>query len=446
MKKILLQLSKLMSVRMLAIGLTFVQTILLTRVLGGELFGLFSFALSISALLTLVLSLGVDQVIMRDISRIGVGRIHRMAVWRDQWHLVMRLVVPLTLSVVVIGLWLALATDVFGGYAITVAAGFFILPVVMMRKYVESIVLGTKAVLRSIVGSQIVYPLLMILGGGCILLLGTQPSVTLISWIYIGATLGSLALSVALGWLVFKRLFRGSDTLEGESPGRQAILKSSAHFALVSLGFVMGQHVDVLLTGVLAGPEQVSIVRIASRVAELAALMRAIVVLQYKPRLAEAHGKGDISCLRRHVRLMTTIFVCTGAPLTFGLWIFADQVMSIFGAEFTSGAWVMRIYVLGVFFTLLSGPCTSLLSMCGYEHYASRFVWCALFINVVLDLALIPVFGALGCAIANMISMLFIAVVSTLIVIRALNINPSFLGLVTQTSFFISRQAQRDDT
>lgn len=437
MKKILVQLSKLLSVRMLAIGLTFVQTIVLTRVLGGELFGLLTFALSMSAILMLVLSLGLDQVMMRDIARIGPDRVGATPRWRDDWRLLRRVVAPLTLAVSAIGLVLCFGSDLFGIYSPTVAVGFAMLPLVMARKYVESIVLGTKAVVRSILGSQIAYPVLMILGAGIIWLWGTLPGAVVISWVYVAATMGSLVLSLMLGRLIFRRLSGGGSAGaphgagqadKGESPGQSAILKSSGHFALVSLGFVMGQHVDVLLTGVFAGPEEVSIVRIASRVAELAALMRAIVVLQYKPQLAEAHGQGDMAKLQSLVSTMALIFVVTGLPLTLGLWVYAEQVMSVFGPEFVDGAWPMRIYVLGIFFTLVCGPCTVLLSMAGQERIASRIVWIALGINIVFDLILIPLYGPLGCAIANFLSLCFIGVASVLADHRILKIYPTILA------------------
>lgn len=433
MKKILIQLSKVMSVRVLAIGLSFLQVIVLTRVLGGHVFGILSFALSIGAFSMLVLSLGVDQVIMRDIARFGPDRVAATTTWRDDWLLVRRLVVPATLTVTVIGIWICLGTDWLGIYSVTTAAALAVLPVVMARKYLESIMLGAKEVVRSVLGSQVIYPLLMLLGGLVIMVSAFTPSVEIVSVIYILATVGSLGLSAVLALVVLRRL-RGDPDADTQytSPGARVVFKSSLNFAMVSLGFVMGQHVDVLLTGVLAAPEDVSIVRIASRVAELAALMRAIVVLQYKPQLAEAHGQGDTEKLQKIVSTMALIFVATGLPLTIGLWIFADQVMAVFGPEFVHGAWAMRIYVLGILFTLACGPCTVLLSMSGQEHLASRIVWIALGLNIAFDLVLIPHYGPLGCAFANLISLCFIGVASVMADNRVLKVYPTIMTAVFQ--------------
>jgi O-antigen/teichoic acid export membrane protein len=378
---------------------------------------------------------------MRDIARFGVGRVTTTTTWRDDWLLVRRFVVPITLAVSVVGVGICLGTDVMGVYSITTAATFMMLPVIMLRKYVESIMLGTKAVVRSILGSQVIYPLLMMLGALLMMGLALVPSASAVSVIYITATIGSLALSALLGIEILRRLRQTPKTdLEDTSPGKRAVFNSSMNFALVSLGFVMGQHIDVLLTGVLATPEDVSIVRIASRIAELAALMRAIVVLQYKPQLAEAHGQGDMVKLQELVSTMALIFVATGLPLTIGLWLFAEPVMSVFGPEFVQGAWAMRVYVLGIFFTLVCGPCIVLLSMAGQEHLASRIVWAALALNIAFDLLLIPIYGPLGCAFANLISLFFIGVASVIADNRVLKIYPTIVTAVLKTFAKVSKQ------
>jgi len=429
MKKILVQLSKVMSVRVLAIGLSFLQAIILTRVLGGELFGLLSFALSIGALATLVLSFGLDQVMMRDIAKFGPANVTKTTSWRDDLALVKWVVTPATLIVTALGLIACLTTNVFGQYTIITAAVFLSLPIVLLRKYQEAAVLGAKEVVRSVLGSQIAYPVLMILGGLALMGLtaigsSITPTAQIVGLIYLVATLGSFALSVVIGWTVIKRLRDAARTPQEEtSQGQRAVFNSGMNFALVSLGFVMGQHIDVLLTGVLSDDlNDVSIVRIASRVAELAALMRAIVSLQYKPQLAEAHGQNDMAKLQKLVSTMALIFVITGLPITIGLWIFAEPVMAVFGPEFVEGAWAMRIYVLGIFFTMACGPCTVLLSMAGQERIASRILWISLCLNIILDVILIPIYGPVGCAIANLVSLCFMGVASVIMDNRVLKI------------------------
>jgi O-antigen/teichoic acid export membrane protein len=216
--------------------------------------------------------------------------------------------------------------------------------------------------------------------------------------------------------------------------GRKGFI-SGIHFSLVSLGFVLGQHIDVLLMGVLSTPENVALVRIAARVAEMAALMRAIVVLQYKPLMAEAYGKGEFELLQSHVSFMVKVFFITGIPVTLGLWFFAEQAMAVFGTEFVSGAWAMRVYIFGVFFLLLCGPCNAILAVTDNERKASKYVWTAIAINVVLDLILIPIYGAVGCGIANATSMVFVGVLSVKAARSHLKIDTTILSIFNKKQF-----------
>ena len=287
MKSILVKLCKLFSVRMLAIGLTFLQTIAITQVFGSEVFGLLSFALSISALLVLVLSAGLDQVLMRDIARIGKDVVAKSERWKDIWRLIKRFVLPVTLFVTLGGGMTVTYTPLAGAYQQTLLVVFILLPVILSRKYLEAMCQGTKQVIRSIMGSQIVYPLLMILGAAYVWCFGVNPNSITMSFVYAVALTGSMFASVLLIAGTLKKIGANTDvsTIDNElhaSPGERKLFLSGIHLSLVSLGFVLGQHIDVLLMGVLSTPEDVALVRVAARVAEIAGLMRAIIILQYK--------------------------------------------------------------------------------------------------------------------------------------------------------------------
>lgn len=426
-----------MSVQSLSTILILIQTIVLTRVFGSEAFGLFSFALSISALAVLIFSAGLDQVLMRDIARIGKG-----VMYSDRWKGTLRLiklyVIPIALifsTCASITIWF---TKISGDYQLPLLAVFLMLPFVIARKYTEAISLGTKQAIRSITGSQIVYPLLMILGGGFIYILGVQSGALSISLIYSLACIVSLIASFLLISSALRQMRLESPSLNSSQaftfksskcPSDKELLISGIHFSLVSMGFVLGQHINVLLMGVFSSPENVAIVRIASRVAEMAALMRTIILLQYKPLMAEAYGKGDTKLLQEHATLMVKLCVLTGIPITIFLWVFAAQVMAIFGPEFVEGAWVMRVYIVGVLLLILCGPCNSILALTGNEQHASKLVWIGILVNVVLCITLIPKWGALGCAVASSTSMLVFGFLSVRAARRLIQVETSILGV-----------------
>ena len=434
MKGVLLKLGKLMSVRMLAIGLTFIQTIVITRVFGSEVFGLFSFALSISALTVLVVSVGLDQVIMRDIAKVGISQFVKSNRYAGIKSVIKFIVIPIVLLASALGYFVVTYTSVAGHYVISLVAIFISLPFVVLRKYAEAISQGAKKIINSILGSQVVYPCLMIASCFYILRSGISPSTTAISYSYFFAVVCSCFSSIFL-MLASVKVSR-IEKNELKSPESKclkhtseiSLIRSGVHFSLVSLGFVIGQHIDVLLLGIMSTPEQVAIVRIAARIAEMVGLMRAIILLQYKPLLAESYSNSDLVKLQQHVFVMAKIFAATGLPLAILLWIFADQAMLVFGSEFVSGNWTMRIYVSGVLVTLLMGPANAVLAMTGNESTASKILLIALMIQIALDLILIPFLGSLGCAIASFLSMCFLGSASRLKVKKEVQIETSIIG------------------
>lgn len=439
MKAILIQLSKLMSVRMLAIGLTFVQTIVMTRVFGSETFGLISFALSVSALCVLVLSLGLDQVLSRDIARMGMKRVARSKRWQHVWRLIRWGVIPIVLATTCLGAFIVYATPIAGVYRATLFAAFILLPAVLLRKYLEAISLGTKRVILSITGSQIIYPLLMIFGGGVVWWFGVPPDGKAVAWTYTIALTGSMFASAMLITGTLREIMEKhtaedeSDDALTESPGHRALLKSGVHFSLVSLGFVLSQHIDVLLTGLLVSPEEAALVRIASRVAELAGLMRAIIVLQYRPIISEAYGQNDTAAIDLHVAFMLKVFVVTGGAITLFVMAYAEYVLLVFGDEFVVGANALRIYILGVFVTLIAGPGDVVLSQTENEHQVSGGLLTAIGVQAALGIALIPLFGVMGCAMANLCSMATLAFLMRKRAKHACNVETSLLR------FFVKR-------
>jgi O-antigen/teichoic acid export membrane protein len=430
-----------MSVRMFAIGLTLVQTIVMTRVFGSEVFGLLSIALSVSALMVLLLSAGLDQILMRDIARIGKSRVAYSQRWQDLWRLVLLWVVPLTLVVASLGVLLISLTNIGGPYQLTLIAAFLLLPIILSRKFIESICLGTKQVVRSITGSQIVYPILMILGGASIWLLGIDSDAQSVALTYAFAGVGSLIASSLLIAGALREMSAKTTVIDKESsentdllqsPGDKAILMSGVHFSLVSLGFVLSQHIDVLLMGVLSTPENVALVRIAARVAEMAGLMRAIIVLQYRPILSEAYGKKNLEVIEEHVSFMLKVFITTGLPIVIGTCVFAEEIMLVFGDEFEVGANALRIYIIGVFLTLLAGPGDVVLSQTGFESYASKTLMISLCVQILLGLILIPIWGVEGCATANLCALATTAILMRFNTKKHTGIEPSVVRLFSK--------------
>ncbi|MEL6508709.1 MAG: polysaccharide biosynthesis C-terminal domain-containing protein [Pseudomonadota bacterium] len=413
-------LSATLAVRLCAIGLTFIQTLALTRVFGAEIYGTLSLAISVGALVTLALSLGMDQVIMRDLARIGPAHARTSPIWQNTLGQTARAVIPLATVATLAAVCLTVQSGNAAFLAIAIS-----LPLLLARKLLENWVLGAGAVLRSMLASQIVFPVAITLGAATLLLGPVPADLRAAGILYTTAALASVTAALILAAGTIRQTLPQTLKTTDLAP-----LATGRALALVTFGFLASQHIDVLLTGLLSDPTDTALVRVCARVAEMLGLLRMVAVLHFKPKLAAAYGQQNRAQLIAQTRTLTLIFVTSGLPLFAALWLLAPHLLSLFGPEFIAAAPVLRLYLIAVALTLLAGPCTLLLTLCDAEKTAARILWIALAINLILDLILIPRFGAIGCASANIAALATLSVLGILATRRLIGIDPSVLALL----------------
>ena len=101
------------------------------------------------------------------------------------------------------------------------------------------------------------------------------------------------------------------------------------------------------------------------------------------------------------------IFVLTTPMLIFFI-IFGKQVLSIaFGKEFATAYLALVFLMLGQFISSISGSTGMFMNMTGNEKIFCRFMVIACFLNIIINLLLIPYWGINGAAMAAMVSLCF---------------------------------------
>ena len=83
----------------------------------------------------------------------------------------------------------------------------------------------------------------------------------------------------------------------------------------------------------------------------------------------------------------------------------APLLLSLFGPDYLEGRIVMAILLVGILAKAMVGPAEVLLSMTGHQKVCAGVYALALTINIGLNIALIPLFGIEGAAIATAVAM-----------------------------------------
>jgi len=144
------------------------------------------------------------------------------------------------------------------------------------------------------------------------------------------------------------------------------------------------------------------------------------------PKFASLYKRGEIRLLEsiaREVTLMTT-FLAAAPTLIFVL--LPRQILLVFGPTFDVGAPLLIILSIGRFYSVAMGLVGTMLTMTGNEKESRRNAWVGLGFEVLACLALIPIAGAIGAALALSLTLIVWNVLAAWAVKRSLGIEITF--------------------
>ena len=157
-------------------------------------------------------------------------------------------------------------------------------------------------------------------------------------------------------------------------------------------------RLDVAILGAIAGPAILGGYAVASKYAELLRLPGTALTWVFYPRLAKLEQNQAAGVARRMIRPALVGIVVAAVPVA----LLASPVMRLlYGASFGSAVTPARVLVAGMILAGASGVASAYLYGRGTPGLNSIVLGVGLAITVVLDVTLIPRYGALGAAVAS---------------------------------------------
>lgn len=357
------------------------------RKLGPEAYGVFSYVLTLLAILAFLAPCGFTQLVVRFAS---------VYLEKEQWGL-LRGVISYSqrftfMMSVLIALGLAVATRFMEPGRLTLCLLYtaLLLPCLCFVYVRRQALLGLNAPARSIVPEDILLPTMMMAG----LALGHDWTARGALTLYGALACGVALLGMLLLWISLPPRSRQARP-ELDLPAWQAYARNSV------VGTVGGTIINLghgALLGLLGGLSEMGPYNAANRIAMLTTFVLSSINLILAPRMARAYHTGRYPQYRALLRQGTRWAALGATPPLLLCMLFPEQLLSIFGHGFESGATVLRILVLGCYLNACTGPVGSALQMTGQEHLWSRSLMLTAGLGVVLQLVLIPLYGAVGAA------------------------------------------------
>ena len=369
-------------------GLLIAMHIVLARLIGPRDYGIYSYALTITTLLALIVPLGWPTALMRFISQYR----------EDQsWGLLKGAF--LRAHQITFGSSCFTATVLFAASYIraipsdmTTSLRFasLLLPILSFVGLRRKALQGLQCIKASITFEEILLPVLVI---ACCLLFGISTAVGAL-WIYFAVA--SFVLFVAGSWL-WRQLPILSRTARPEFLTRRwMVIALPMMFGSVSQ--MIMNRTSIIILGAMVDMHSVGLYSAASRLANLNTFVLSSVNTIAAPMLAATYHQGRLLEFRT-VMSKAMIWSALGSlPLFVLMMIWPKWLLSLLGLEFTEGAVLLQILAFGQFINAATGPVGFNLLMSDKEQLFAKSLAVTAGISVLGNVVAIKYFEAIGAA------------------------------------------------
>lgn len=359
------------------------------RRLGAESYGVFSYALSLSAIFSILADAGVSSILTREASR------------DESWiekSLGTAFIVKLSLvafSFALVAFISPLFSTISGAAALMPLAALLIV-FDSLRDFAFSITRAKERMEIEAVISLTTGIGITIFGFGALWLF-PNPMSLMIGYVA-GSALGFLIALVLLRSYVAHLLKYFDATLAKQ------IIREAMPFALMGLLGALTINTDALMIGWLRNAFEVGLYSAAQRPVLLVYMISSLMATSVFPIIAKL-AKNDDERARSIIEKIVAISLLIALPIFVGGAILSKQIVSLlFGAEYAS---VAATFAVLLFSIILNFPASTILNgIFAYNEQKILVIAMALggIGNILLDYILIPPFGIVGSAFATVVS------------------------------------------
>lgn len=163
-------------------------------------------------------------------------------------------------------------------------------------------------------------------------------------------------------------------------------------------------RVDVVILSYLSTDHQTGLYNMAYNGFQVLTLPSAMLVASLFPSLAHLHAKNPARFLRlRRRALQTAVLIAVGVACGSGL--ASDVAIRIvLGDEYGGSVLLFRVLVMALVFVFANSVMYQSLSAADGARFVAAIAACGALVNIALNFMLVPVFDALGAAIATLVT------------------------------------------
>lgn len=359
------------------------------RVLGASSWGVFSYAISVGALLMIFSDMGINNLLVIEMSQKKTG-----------FQNLISTMLLFKVSILSVSTLLVIFISPIISNIPEAATLFPIIAVIFFFDVMREIGLTINRALEKMERDMVVKTVTnaLILGIG-ILLLKIEVSPKSVALAYaIGSAVGFATIAFMIRKHVKEFLGAGDVKLLG------TIVKTAWPFVfIIFLGTIMG-NTDIYMLGVWKDPTEIGLYASIQRIQSFIVIIPSTIAIAIFPLMSRLIIT-DKTQSRMVLEKTLVLIMLIGLPIALGGMILADQiVLSVFGQGYLGAIPIMQVLMLMM---LASFP-LFLLSNAILTHNKQKELvpvyMLGILVNILLNFLLIPQFGAVGAAVATLVS------------------------------------------
>lgn len=382
-------------------GLAFAVAFMGSRYLGSEQVGLLIFGLGLVGVTTPVLSLGMPQLMLRKAAAAG-----RADVYGRSLRKALGITVFTALAAAVcIGLGQSVYLGALDkpGLAELIPSLTVILVCGLVINVLASSLHGRGFVrLSASVGPVIINAM------ACAAFLLFSPETAHQQTTYLAGI--NVIVAVALLLFAWVAYYRQKWALVGAGETETIRLRDGKYFWYNNTFRILSLHLPVVILGVMVPSAQLAYFSYANRCSGFVSLALISITDVTSPRIARFYAEGRKAELESLAKWSVKVSTAIAGPMVLLLYIFAEELLSIFGPDFVEGATALRILLLAELMNVVCGPVGYLLSLTGNEKVIFRINTASGLLVILLSPLAVHFHGILGVAVLLFLRMVVVNV------------------------------------
>ena len=392
--KIISNIGWLFADRVLRMGVGLIVTAWVARYLGPQQFGLFNYASAFVSLFGVLATLGLDQIVVRDMVREPSCKNETLGT-----AFVLKLLGGiLTVAVTTGTIFLLRPDDQLTHWLVVITAAGTIFDAFNTIDFWFQLQVKSK---YTVIAKNTAFILITLIR---IALLQMQAPLIAFAWALLAENaLGSLGLAIAYKVQGQSLLAWRPSLLRAKT-----LLKESWPLLLSGLAIMVYLRIDQIMLGQLADDKAVGIYSAATKISELWYYIPIAIVTSVTPSIVEAKKVSETlyyNKLQKLFNLMAVIAYMIAIPMTF---LSKYIVVMIFGQNYVASGGVLSIHIWAALFVFFGWSKGIWIVAEGLTMFSLVATTSGAVMNILLNFLLLPIYRETGAAIATVISYAFV--------------------------------------